>query len=102
MAAKAKGEMDKIEQAVPCPVRGFEQVTITFNLLATPEQADNFIRRMGAADSHKGVVVKVEGWPKDEYGPDPWDIKRAPVIWTTWAAKKALTAAVDRYLNDPN
>lgn len=102
MPTKAKAGEFEITQAVRCPLPGFETVEITFNLMATPEQSNGFIRHMGSQGSHAGVVVSVEGWPKDEFGPDPWDVKRVPMIWTTWAAKKGLVKAIEEYLADPN
>lgn len=102
MATKVKGVEWEITQTVKCPLPGFEAVEITYNLMATPEQSNGFIRHMGAQGSHVGVVVKVEGWPGDEFGSDPWNIQRVPMIWMTWAGKKGLLQAVEGYLNDPN
>lgn len=101
MASKENAE-SKITQVIQCPLPGFEMVEITYDLMATAEQCNGFIRHMGSQGSHVGVVVKVEGWPKDEFGPDPWDIKRVPVAWVTWAGKYGFRAALEEYLNPKN
>jgi len=92
----------EIVKAVQCTLPGFEQASITVNLMATPEQASNFVRRMGNDGSHTGVIVKVEGWDKDEFGPDPWDVKRVPGIWFAWCSQKGWALAMKGYLDDPN
>lgn len=102
MTTKVKGVAWEITQTVKCPLPGFEGVEITFDLMATPEQSSLFIRHMGALESHVGVVVKVEGWPEEVFGADPWDTKRVPVVWVTWAGKKALAQALEGYFDPPN
>ncbi len=93
--------MQEVTSAIQCTIPGFEAVTVVYNLLATVEQADHFLRSSGQKGSHEGVVVSVEGWP-DKYGPDPWDGKKAPVAWFIWVSKKGWAQAVTEYLNDPN
>lgn len=100
--AKAENSELEITREVECDLKGFEHIRITFNLLATPAQVDNFIRQMGARDSHTCVVVKVDNWPKDEYGPDPFDLQRVPGIWLAWLARKGWGKATREYLDDPN
>jgi hypothetical protein len=102
----AKGESTKMGQeithAIRCELPGFEQVTVTFDLMATQQQVNNFVRHMGADGTQTGVVAAVEGWPSDEFGPDPWDIKRVPGVFHAWVSKKGWALAMKAYLDDPN
>lgn len=103
MATKAsEAEKNQILQDVTCNLPGFEGVILTFDLMASFQQANNFARQMGGVGSHSGVVAKVENWPKDEYGPDPWDAARVPSVWFAWASKKGWALAMKAYLDDPN
>lgn len=101
MAKQAKDEA-AIAHEITCDLRGFEGVKITFDLMATPAQVDNFVRQMGAKGSQTGVIIEVANWPKDEYGPDPFDLQRVPGIWLAWLARKGWGTAVREYLDDPN
>lgn len=91
----------QITQTIGCPLPGFETVKVTFNLMATPEQVNNFVRQAGDNGSHVGVVT-VDGWPAEEWGPNPWDIRRVPGVWAAWAARKGYGIAMKAYLDDPN
>jgi hypothetical protein len=83
-----------------CDMPGFEAVTITFNLMATGDQTDLFIRKMGGDGSYAAVVAAVDGWPK-EFGPDPWG-PDAPVVFRAWAARKGWGQAMREWLESPN
>ena len=98
----SNGDTPQIAHTINCTLPGFEMVTITFDLMATPAQVNNFITRMAAAGSQEGVVTAVEGWPKDEYGPNPWDAQRVPSLWFAWVARKGWGTAMREYLDDPN
>jgi hypothetical protein len=92
----------EILQTIKCAVRGFEEVEVTFDLMATPANVDRFVRQMGGNGTQEGIVVKVDGWPKEEYGPDPFDGKRVPGVWLAWVSKKGWALAMKAYLEDPN
>lgn len=98
--AEQKREIE-IVKAVTCDLPGFEGVAVSYDLMATQTQVDLFVRHIGAKGTHEGVIVKVEGWPAQEYGPDPWDTVRVPAIFQAWAAKKGWALAMKGYLDDP-
>jgi hypothetical protein len=90
----------QLTHTLACAIPGFEGVEIVFNLMATSEQTDNFIKRMGGDGSHAPVVVEVKGWPA-EFGPDPWGAT-APVVFRAWASRLGWGRAMREWLDDPN
>lgn len=92
--------MQEIAQTIQCTLPNFEGVTITFNLMATADETDVFIRRMGQDGTHEPVVARIEGWPK-EYGADPWS-KEAPVVFRAWIARTGWGKAMKEWLDSPN
>lgn len=91
----------KLEYGVACTVPGFENVTIIYNMMATEEEADKFVRTAGR-ECNSACVIRIEGWDADQYGPDPFDYSRSPIAFRVWAGRKGWPKAVDGFLNDPN
>lgn len=87
------------EYTIICPIPGFEKVEVTYNMMATGKQIDQFQRKMGkeAADA---VVVKVEGLPK-QYGGDPTH-EDLPIMFRVWYSGKGPIKAALEYASDPN
>lgn len=92
----------ELTATIECPLEGFEGVSVTYNMMATEAEADQFSVTAGRHGSHEPVVLKVDGWPVDKYGPDPWNYEKAPMAFRVWAARKGFGAAVREFLNDPN
>jgi hypothetical protein len=82
-----------------CP--GFEGVELLFNLYAPESKANAFIQALGGKNTAEGVVLEVRNFPA-EYGTDPWDPDKVPMIFRAWAGRKGWAAAMAGFLNDPN
>lgn len=94
--------MTELVIGVKCPLAGFENVTVVYNMLAVEAAADRFATRLGRDGSHVGVVVAVEGWDAKTYGDDPWSREKAPMAFRAWAARIGYGAAVAQFVTDPN
>jgi hypothetical protein len=105
--------MSELSVAVQCPLPGFEDVSVVYNMLASEAQADALWRSLGRKrkdgdgaggddDPTHGVILRVEGWDAARYGADPWDYERGPVAFRVWAARRGWGHAVTQLLNDPN
>ena len=94
--------MPELEQAVPCPLKGFECVVVHFNMLAPEKAADAITAKAGREGSDKGVVALVDGWDADKYGADPWDYETSPMAFRMWAAKRGYRDAIIAFVTDPN
>lgn len=94
--------MSEFTRTIECSLPGLEEVRVTYNMMATAEQVTNMHARVGGDGSHVGIVVNVEGWPKAEYGANPFDTKTAPMVWFGWFARKGWAIAMKAYLDDPN
>lgn len=86
------------EYTIICPLPGFEQVKVTYNLMATGRQIDNFQRSMGKEDADT-VVAKVEGLPDTYTGPTDVDL---PMMFRVWYSGKGPIKAALEYAQDPN
>lgn len=95
-------EKEQIPQTIDCKLPGLEGVKVTFDLMAPPAKVDNFVRSMGGKGSQDGIILSIEGWPADKYGPDPWDNTRGPGAWFAWVSRHGWATAMKAYLDDPN
>lgn len=86
------------EYAITCPLPGFEQVKVTYNLMATGRQIDEFQRSMGKEEA-AAVVVKIEGLPEKYSGPTDLELPMAFRVW--YSGKGPIKAALE-YASDPN
>ena len=90
--------MDKT-QVVECPLAGFEQVKIEFNMMAASDDWDAWMRSLGT-EQHEQVVAAVHGWDDAQFG-EAFG-KRTPMAFLLWATKRAVSLAFQAYANDPN
>ena len=81
-----------------CPIPGFEEVTVTYNLMASEDALDAFQRSMGVERNE--IIQDVKGWPGGEHGDDPFG-KAAPILFRVWGVKQ-ITEAIKEYISDPN
>lgn len=81
-----------------CPIPGFEEVSITYNLMATEEELDKFQKSIGTAPGR--IIENIEGWPGGEHGEDPLG-KGAPMLFRVWAVKQ-VSLAIAEYMANPN
>lgn len=86
-------------QTVACPLIGFENVQIEFNMMAGSNTWDAWMRSLGTENSD-GVVVAVHGWDEAQFGPAFGG--GTPMAFLLWATKRAVSGAFQAYANDPN
>jgi hypothetical protein len=97
-----------LAQEINVEVPGFEGCKVVFDLMATEDAVDRFIRRMGGPDgpggepTHKGVVLEVINWPAEFAGIDPWDRARSPMAFRAWVSRAGWGGAVKAFITDPN
>lgn len=92
--------MQALPVPVKCPVEGFTDVTVVYNMLASEEDWDALTSSAGA----RGVdacVVRVEGWDAETWGENPWG-KKAPLAFRAWAARAGFGAALGQFTRDPD
>jgi len=94
--------MTELTIAVKCPLAGFEQVSVVYDMLATEAAADRFSTRLGRDGTHTPIVVRVDGWDAATYGDDPWSREKAPMAFRAWAARIGYGQAVGQFVTDPN
>lgn len=85
---------------VKCPVQGFEQVTVQYNMLASEADWDALVSSYGG----RGVdacIVAVEGWDAETYGDDPWG-RDAPLAFRAWASRTGFTTALGKFTRNPD
>ena len=87
-------------QSVPCSIPDLEGVSVDFDMMASEETVDTWAKSGGKVNSD-AVIAKVNGWPKEEYGPDPFG-PQAPMAFRLWCIRKGYAAAVQEYVSDPN
>lgn len=86
------------EYTITCPIPGLEMVKVTYNIMATSRQIDQFQRSLGSEGADQ-VVVKVEGLPEKYTGPSDSDL---PIMFRVWYSGKGPIKAALEYAQDPN
>jgi len=84
---------------VGCTLEGLENVEVTYNLMASESELEQFSEQMGRNGTHEPIVKNVENWP-EEYG-EPFG-KQTPFAFYVWISRKGFAHAVKRYLDDPS
>lgn len=86
-------------QTVTCDLNGFVGVEVDINVFATETDLESLTNKLRNG-SEQNVVLAVRNWPR-KFGPEPYG-KGAPVIFTAWVARRAVSMAMDQYISDPN
>jgi len=88
-----------LSRTVDCPLEGLEDVSVTFNLMATERELEAFVEKMGRSGTAGPVIVSVDNWPKkhgEAFGSD------TPFAFMLWASRKGFSQAAADYLADPS
>lgn len=90
----------KTTQLVPCTVPTLEAVEVEYNMMASLEACDEFVRSM-ARRSFEQVVANVANWPEELYPGGPTS-DAAPMAWRIWLVRIGFVQATQTYAADPN
>lgn len=85
---------------IPCPMSGFEDVKVTYNLMGTEEDFNEWGKSLGGQRSGL-VIASVTGWDEEQYGRDPFG-PRSPMAFRVWACESGLKQAFKAFVADPN
>lgn len=89
----------KTIQTMVCPLPGLDAVEVDYNMMASMDAFDEFVRSNGQKQ-FDAVVADVRGWPEQfAGGPQGMD---APMAWRLWMAHEGVGAAAQAWVADPN
>jgi len=90
--------IEPIAQVVKCPIPGFTEVEVTYNVMASNKQFDALGRGLDK-ETAEGVILEIKGWPLN--GTDPYG-EDAPSLWRRWLGRNGAAVAIITKLNDPD
>lgn len=89
-----------MSQVVTCTVPGLTDVAVEYNMMASVQAFDDFVRTMGREGADE-VLDGIDGWPDKEFPGGPMG-DAAPMAWRLWLVRTGLTEATRLYVTDPN
>ena len=87
-------------QVVTCTVPGLEAVQVEYDMMASVQDFDDFVRTVGREGADE-VIVTIDGWPEKEFPGGPMG-DAAPMAWRLWLVRTGLREASQLYVTDPN
>jgi hypothetical protein len=88
------------EKKILCPLPGLEAVTVTYDLMAPWGQVQE-LRKLLTPETAQPVIVKIENWPIETYGDNPFG-PGSPMAFQLWAANGGYNEAARAWVQDPN
>lgn len=85
----------KTIQKVTCDLPGLENITVSYNLMATTRQIEAF-RSSLDEETAKAVIVGIDGYVGNPYGDD------APFAFKLWLGYTGWQKALMQFVTDPN
>ena len=91
--------MPQVTKTVKCPLPGFEETTITYDLMATLK--DVTILQTSVGDQDPGhVIVAIEGLPEACAKSGPFGLE-TPLAFQLWVVNTGLQDAIREFVRDP-
>lgn len=88
-----------MQYTVTCPLTGFEQVSVTYNLGVSTETYNEFMNSLGSR-KREDVIAKIDGWDEEAHG-EPFG-ETAPMGWRAWVCQKGAVDAIRGFGSRPN